>query len=136
MSARSLKHFTLFIILLFFSSCFSEADLGDGYYYLSYGNAIDNGYNEGSTIYKSPQKLCFQTVLIQGGILEVNKSKDYILVGQNKQQKDSNEKTKVFYFWIINKQSSGVYGPFVSDEYENKKKELGVPESLKLKCEK
>lgn len=125
-------------ISLFFltmSSCFSEAELGNGYYYLSYYDAIDVGYNEGSLIYKSTQKSYYQTILIQGGILEVAKDRDYILVGQNQQQTDLKYKTAVYYYWIINKNNSEVFGPLTFDEYMVKKKELGVPKDLKLKCE-
>lgn len=125
-------------ISLFFltmSSCFSEAELGNGYYYLSYYDAIDVGYNEGSLIYKSTQKSYYQTILIQGGILEVAKDRDYILVGQNQQQTDLKHKTAVYYYWIINKNNSEVFGPLTFDEYMVKKKELGVPKDLKLKCE-
>lgn len=126
-------------ISLFFltmSSCFSKAELGNGYYYLSYDDAIDVGYNEGSLIYKSTQKSYYQTILIQGGILEVKKDKTYILVGQNQQQTDLKYETVVYYYWIINKNNSEVYGPLLFDNYLAKKKELGVPETLKLKSEK
>ena len=125
-------------ISLFFltmSSCFSEAELGNGYYYLSNYDAIDVGYNEGSLIYKSTQKSYYQTILIQGGILEVTKDRDFILVGQNKQQVDLKHKTAVYYYWIINKNNSEIFGPLTFDDYLKKKKELAVPETLKLKCE-
>lgn len=127
-------------ISLFFlamSSCFSEAELGDGYYYLSYYDAIDVGYNEGSLIYKSTQKSYYQTILIQGGIVEVKKNKQFIIVGQNKQQVDRNFKTEVYYYWIIDKKNKpDVYGPFTLDDYLTKKRELEVPKNLRLKCEK
>ena len=124
------------LFFLAMSSYFSEAELGDGYYYLSYYNAIDVGSNEGSMIYKSTQKSYFQTILIKGGIIEVNKDKAYILVGQNKQQLDLKVKTDVYYYWIIEKARTEIYGPLTFDEYIAKKKELGVSESLKLKSEK
>ena len=74
-------------------------------------------------------------MLIQGGILEVMKDRDFILVGQNKQQFDLKQKTAVYYYWIINKNTSEVFGPLAFDDYLTKKKELGVSEKLKLKCE-
>ncbi len=113
----------------------SEGELGKGYYYLPNYEAKDVGYDGGSTVYKSTQKNYFQIVLIQGGILEVNKNMDFILIGQNKQQLDLKQKTKVYYYWIIDKNNSKVYGPYILNEYLEKKNELGVPEKLKLKCE-
>lgn len=133
-----IKNKLIFFVCLMMSSClsWSEEELGDGYYYLPYYEAIDVGYNDGSVVYKSTQKLYFQTILIQGGIIEVKKDEKYILIGQNKQQHDLDYETKVYYYWIINKHSSSVYGPYTLDKYLAKKKELDVPESLKLKSEK
>lgn len=48
---------------------------------------------------------------------------------------DMIEKSKYHDFWILNINTSDVYGPFTFDEYLAKKKELGVPENLKLNCE-
>ena len=117
-------------------SFWSDEELGNGYYYLPDYEAVDIGYCEGSTIYKSIKKNYYQTILIQGGILEVSKNRDFILVGQNKQQIDLKHKTDVYYYWIIIKDNSEVFGPLTFDEYMIKKKEMGVPECLKLKCEK
>lgn len=38
-------------------------------------------------------------------------------------------------YWILNMKTSDVYGPLIFEEYLIKKIELGVPEDLKLKCE-
>lgn len=38
-------------------------------------------------------------------------------------------------FWILNMKTSDVYGPYTFDDYLTKKKELGVPETLKLEYE-
>lgn len=38
-------------------------------------------------------------------------------------------------FWIIDQKTSDVYGPMSFDDYLAKKKELGVPSTLRLKCE-
>ena len=67
------KKTILFLLCLMMGACSfcSEEELGNGYYYLPDYEALDIGYCKGSTIYKSIQKNCFQTVLIQGGILEV-----------------------------------------------------------------
>ena len=39
-------------------------------------------------------------------------------------------------YWIINKISKDFYGDFTKEEYLQKRKELGVPDDLKLKFEK
>ena len=39
-------------------------------------------------------------------------------------------------YWILNMETSDVYGPLSFEDYLKKKKDLGVPEKLKLKCEK
>lgn len=39
-------------------------------------------------------------------------------------------------YWIINQQTSDVYGPMSFEEYQQKREELGVPDNLRLKCEK
>lgn len=39
-------------------------------------------------------------------------------------------------FWIVNQNTSDVYGPMSFEQYLAKKKELGVPENLQLKYEK
>lgn len=56
----------------------------------------------------------------------VTKWKDEWLIMQN-----SNKHS----FWIIGIKSADVYGPFTFDDYLTKKKELGIPATLKLEYE-
>ncbi len=44
--------------------------------------------------------------------------------------------SNIHQYWIIRKKLDYVYGPFRKEEYILKKKELGVPDNLKLKFEK
>ncbi len=44
-------------------------------------------------------------------------------------------KSKIHYYWIIRKRTDDVYGPLNRDEYLQKRKELGVPNELRLKQE-
>ena len=134
------RNVIVLLICLIMNSClpWSEEELGNGYYYLPDYKAIDIGYSGGSMIYQSFKKNCFKNegILIKGGVLKVNKDNVFILVGQNKEQFDLNYKTEVYFYWIINKHSSDVYGPLVFEDYLERKAELGVPDNLKLKCEK
>jgi len=43
------------------------------------------------------------------------------------------EKSTYKQYWIIDKRTDDIYGPFKWDEYMKKRKELGVPKELKLK---
>ena len=52
-----------------------------------------------------------------------------------KKQKEMLDASTNHVYYIINQQSADVYGPLTFDEYIVKKKELGVPKDLKLKCE-
>ena len=44
--------------------------------------------------------------------------------------------SNIHVYWILNKQTSDVYGPMSFEQYLAKKKDLGVPENLLLKYEK
>jgi hypothetical protein len=46
------------------------------------------------------------------------------------------ENSKIHTYWILSIETADVYGPFTFIQYLKKKTELGVPEKLKLKCEK
>ena len=54
---------------------------------------------------------------------------------RKKQQEMLDTSTNHVYY-IINQQTADVYGPMCYEDYLKKKKDLGVPEKLKLKCEK
>lgn len=45
-------------------------------------------------------------------------------------------KSKIHQYWIIDKTKDYIYGPLKDEEYFLKKRELGVPEDLRLKYEK
>lgn len=56
----------------------------------------------------------------------VNNSKDRWLIMEN---------SNIHSYWIIVIKTADVYGPLTFDQYLTKKEELGVPNDLKLKCE-
>lgn len=53
-----------------------------------------------------------------------------------KKQKEMLDNSNIHVYYIINQQTADVYGPLVFEDYLEKKAELGVPDNLKLKCEK
>lgn len=128
------------ITTILFVSCkshpYDEEELGNGYYYLSALEAVDIGYMGGSMIYHSSKLNVFDDIIIKSGIVEVNKDKDFVLIGQNMQQKDLDISKTSYYFWIINKSENAVYGPLLFNDYLTKKKELRVSNKLSLRSEK
>lgn len=135
------KNSLIILMFLFATSCsfFQDEDvLGDGYYYMPYYEAKDVGAPFGSIVYTSDQKNCYNEdgILIKGGIVQIINDGHFILVGQNKKQEDDKKDKSVYYLWIVDKQTSDVYGPMSFEQYLAKKKDLGVPEKLQLKYEK
>lgn len=71
------------MMLLLVVSCNDHESLGDGYYYLSSGAAADMSYPYGSMLYySSDNRLLGDSTLIYNTIMEVKKTKRYILVRQ------------------------------------------------------
>lgn len=62
----------------------SEQLLGEEYFYLPQYEAVDVGYPGGTTIYKSDHQNVFTTVLVQGGVVEVQKDNHFILAARNR----------------------------------------------------
>ena len=139
------------VILIIMASCSKYPDLGEGYKLDS-----DGKY--------SLQIVNFEnTVIVNAHIIEYAFDSTFILVSQRPWDSIPNirtmnytksnkefEKSTFLQYWIINKRErseytldtltklarySNVYGPFKQDVYLTKKKELGVPDSLKLKTE-
>jgi hypothetical protein len=108
------------------SSCkWSDAHLGDNYYYLNKYEAIDSGYPDGAIIYKSQQENVFQNVMVNGNVVKVNFNDQFILAKQSPLK----HPTDTVYF-IILKKLDKVYGPLKADSFINMKKVFRI--SLKL----
>lgn len=124
---------SVFLLLVFGRD---EQDLGDNYYYLPEYEAIDVGYPGGAIVYKSSQKYLYSDIKIKGDVISVNSNKDFVIAIQ-KIDSSNMEKTHSvivdLQFYIIVKSSDLVYGPYSKKEYLQKRKELGVPNKLRLK---
>ena len=105
-----MKKLLIIFILFNLTSCkWSNAYLGDNYYYLDMDEAKDVGYPDGAIIYKSTERYLFSDIKIKGNVIEV-KSNDKFIVAK---QIPINQK-KINYY-IINKSKDQVYGPHNAD---------------------
>jgi hypothetical protein len=129
----------LLIGILFFVTGDDEQILGDNYFYLPEYEAVDVGYPGGAIIYKSPQKNLFREIKIHNKVLSVAHNRDFILAIQQpmdslltKKESSNVSDNKVLNYFIIVKKSDSIYGPLSKPEYLQKRKELNIPEDLKL----
>ena len=125
-------------ILLLFGILFlitrgGEQTLGENYYYLPEYEAYDVGYTEGGIIYKSSEKNLFSNIIIHGNVIRMNDNKDFILAIQLKEDGTKTNKKQLLHYFIIEKKSDLIFGPYKKEEYTQKREELGVPRELQLK---
>tara|TARA_R110000868_G_scaffold226734_4_gene479416 strand:+ start:622 stop:954 length:333 start_codon:yes stop_codon:yes gene_type:complete len=90
-----------------FSGCvWSEAELGDDYYWLPKYEAIDVGYpNSEAIVYKSYDRWVFKDIKINGDVVKINSDSKHIIA---KRKLNNTEK---FEFYIIDKKLDSVIGP-------------------------
>ena len=88
----------------------------------------------------------YDLITISGHILFYGHSKDYIIAIQKpadsiynfKENLIFNEmKKKIFessfnQFWILKVKNDSIFGPFQKEEYFKKRKEIGIPDNLKI----
>ncbi len=70
------------MVIICFTSCKDETDLGNNFYYLPDYESVDVGYPFGSIIYKSKEKYVFEKIFVSADVINVNKNDDYIIVKQ------------------------------------------------------
>ena len=125
--------------VLFFVIKSDEQDLGDNYFYLPKYEAIDLGYPGGGMVYKSSEKYLFKEIKITGNVAEAYSNKDFIIASQNtdtsynKTMHSNVAKRKLTQYFIIEKKTDILFGPYNKEEYIKKREELGVPRGLQLK---
>ena len=117
-----MKYLLLIVIVCVISSCkWSNADLGDNYYYLDKDEAVDIGFPGGAIIYKSPERYSFKDIKITGDVLKVNSDNNFILAKQN----PKSEPNKINYY-IIEKNGDIIHGPLSLDSLRILKKDLKI----------
>jgi hypothetical protein len=123
----------LLFVIGFFTLGINDYDLGDSYYYLPKYESIDIGYPEAEAIiYKSAKKNLFTDVKIRGDVISVSSNKDLILASQHPTNIHGIDTVRYF---IIRKEMDAVYGPYKKEEYLLMRKQLRIPQELKLKEE-
>jgi hypothetical protein len=110
--------------------------------YLGKGYKLDFE-NEGYLLINAKNR-----VIVNYYVLDFNFNSSYIIVNQKpwdsivgkaEEYKSYYDCEKIFkyssfhQYWIINKTNDSVYGPYQKQEFLQKFKELGVPDSLKIK---
>jgi hypothetical protein len=135
MNMRKLIINILFTIVLV--SCKGFPDIGGDYRLI---------YNAGGDIGIVNSK---NTYIVYGHVLEYYYDSTYIIVAERPRDsvpecnyaisnKPLNECDEAFkkstfrQFWIINKKNDSVWGPFKEEAYLFKRKELGIPDSIKI----
>ncbi len=116
-------------------------------------NSIEKNYEldynpneEINLVNKQKSGIGYNIISIPGHILFYGHSKDYIIVIQkpsdsiynfNENLKYDKMMEKVFksnfnQFWILKVKNDSLFGPFQKAEYLKKRKEIGVPDNLKI----
>ena len=115
----------------------------------SIGKNYELDYNpnkEINLINKQKSENGYDVISISGHILFYGYSKEYIIVIQKPQDSiykfDENLKydemmKKIFesdfnQFWILKVENDSLFGPFRKSEYLKKRKEIGIPDNLKI----
>ncbi len=102
-----------------------SANLGGNYFYLSPDEAYDIGYPGGAIVYKSTRENVFAETIISNEVVDVDYDDEYIVALQ---KKDS----VLLYYYIIEKRTDSLFGPYTSTEYDKKRAKLGLPKELDL----
>lgn len=112
-------HYQIILSILLLSCQWSNADLGDSYYYLDKYEAKDIGFPDGAIIYKSETKNLFKDVKISKEVVEVKHNDNFIFA---KQLANANRLDTSYY--IIDKVGDKVYGPLTKDSCNHLRIEL------------
>jgi hypothetical protein len=131
--------FCTVLYVIFFMRSDDKQILGDEYYYLPRYEAIDVGFPGGAIIYKGIQKYHFQEVKVKGEVLDVDYDDNFIVAVRlpvnslrvQEPQLDEDDFDSL-QFYIIEKKSDLIHGPYTEQEYIQRRGALGVPEKLKL----
>ncbi len=102
------------------AGCTDQADLGNGYYYLSEDDALDIGLPDGAIIYKSRAKNEFDEIIIKATVKKAYSDDNYIIA----LQLPKNE--KVSRYFIIDKFSGRIFGPLDKKSFNELKIKLGI----------
>lgn len=80
-----------------------------------------------------PQEHNDRTPIIPEKVIEVAWDTRFILAKRQEVKKDHEPVPDQFDFWILDTKKPVVYGPLKKDDFDKKRKKLGIPDSLVLK---
>lgn len=116
----------LLISATLFGCKWSNAPLGDNYWYLDVYEAQDVGYPGGAIIYRSKERYSFDEVLIEGNVIAETHNDKYVIA----KQLPINDNQIENYF-IIDKVNEIVYGPLSIDSLNTLKAKKEILLELK-----
>jgi hypothetical protein len=109
-----------------------QQTLGWRYYYLPQYEAYDLGYPDGGIIYKSSEQNVFSQIIIHGSVIAMNENSAFIIALQCKNDSTANSTFHSMNYYIIDRKTDAIYGPYKEEEYLVKREELEVPRNLQL----
>lgn len=77
-----IKNIFFGMVIICFTSCKDETDLGNNFYYLPDYESVDIGYPYGTIVYKSREKDKFEKIFIYADVISVSYNDNYIIVKQ------------------------------------------------------
>ena len=131
--------YNIYDVLILSSGCAEK--LGNNYYYLNKYQTQDIGCPDGAIIYKSDNSCVYSNILIEKQVIDVDYNDNYIIAKRQIIDDslfsililDYSEFKPEIGYYIILKNKDSVCGSYSKKEYLQKRKELGVPDNLKLK---
>jgi hypothetical protein len=116
---------SIFLVTISYFLIVDSTNLGENYFYLTPDEGYDIGYPGGAIVYKSTKKNVFSEIIIKSEVVGLDYDDKYIIALQ---RKDS----VLFQFYIIEKKTDSLFGPYMRTEYNEKRAKLGLPEGLDL----
>jgi len=112
-----MRYFIIGIIFCIISSCkWSNADLGDNYFYLDKDEAVDVGFSDGAIIYNSPERYFYEKIIITGDVLKVNSDNKFIIAIRDPLTSRDNN-TGILEYFIIQKKNDSLIGPLTNEKF-------------------
>lgn len=105
---------------------------GERYYYLPEYEAYDLGFPDGGIIYKSSEHNVFSQIIIHGNVVAMNENSAFIIALQRNNESTANSTLHSMNYYIIDRKTDAIYGPYKEEEYLVKREELQVPRNLQL----
>lgn len=137
-----LKFVCLCSLIALLAACTDKTNLGHNYCFLPEYEAIDVGYPLGAIIYKSKYKYRFSKIIVSNKVLDVNYNQEHIIVLQkrcdietsieNPSEFTERKCSDTLAYYIIEKKTDSLYGPFNKNMFVKYKNLLKVGDRLEF----